>query len=162
MRLPFAPPLVPMLSKPADALPTGDGWQFEPKWDGFRTVVFRDGDEIVLQSRDEKPMNRYFPELEAPLAAALPERCVVDGEIVIVGAAGLDFEALLLRIHPAASRVKLLADQTPAAFVAWDLLALGDDDLREQPLAQRRERLGRAPAGAGPPRRPSPAPRAPA
>ena len=130
-----------MLSTAADALPSGDGWQFEPKWDGFRTLVFRDGDEILLQSRDEKPMNRYFPELIAPLAAALPERCVVDGEIVIVGTNGLDFEALLLRIHPAASRVKLLAAQSPASFVAWDLLAHGDEDLREAPLAQRRERL---------------------
>src|SRR5262252_2573079 len=123
MRLPFAPPLAPMLSSAADALPGGEGWQFEPKWDGFRTLVFRDGDEILLQSRDEKPMNRYFPELIAPLAATLPERCVVDGEIVIVGSGGLDFEALLLRIHPAASRVKLLAAQAPASFVAWDLLA---------------------------------------
>src|SRR5207302_9161601 len=95
MRLPFAPPLAPMLSSAADALPEGDGWQFEPKWDGFRTLVFRDGDEILLQSRDEKPMNRYFPELIAPLVATLPERCVVDGEIVIVGEDGLDFEALL-------------------------------------------------------------------
>src|SRR6059058_448372 len=141
MRLPFVPPLVPMLSKAADALPTGDGWQFEPKWDGFRTLVFRDGDEVVLQSRDEKPMNRYFPELVAPLTATLPERCVVDGEIVIVGAGGLDFEALLLRIHPAASRVKLLAEQTPASYVVWDLLAIGDEDLREQPLENRRARL---------------------
>jgi ATP-dependent DNA ligase len=102
MRLPFAPPLAPMLSSAADALPGGEGWQFEPKWDG----LFRDGDEILMQSRDEKPMNRYFPELIAPLAATLPERCVVDGEIVIVGVGGLDFETLLLRIHPAASRVK--------------------------------------------------------
>ena len=114
MRLPFAPPLPPMLSSAADALPGGAGWQFEPKWDGFRTIVFRDGDELLLQSRDEKPMNRYFPELVAPLAAALPARCVVDGEIVIVGAGGLDFEALLLRIHPAASRVNLLAAESPA------------------------------------------------
>jgi ATP-dependent DNA ligase len=144
MRLPFAPPLVPMLSSAADALPSGPGWQFEPKWDGFRTLVFRDGDEILLQSRDEKPMNRYFPELLAPLTASLPERCVIDGEIVIVGASGLDFEALLLRIHPAASRVKVLAAQAPASFVAWDLLALGDEDLREAPLAARRERLERA------------------
>src|ERR1700674_1129959 len=127
-----------MLSSAADALPAGDGWQFEPKWDGFRTLVFRDGDEILLQSRDEKPMNRYFPELVAPLAGALPRRCVVDGEIVIVGPGGLDFEALLLRIHPAASRVKLLAERMPASFVAWDLLALGDDDLRETPLELRR------------------------
>jgi ATP-dependent DNA ligase len=141
MRLPVAPPLAPMLSRAADALPEGDGWQFEPKWDGFRTLVFRDGDEILLQSRDEKPMNRYFPELVAPLRAALPERCVVDGEIVIVGSHGLDFEALLLRIHPAASRVQLLASQSPASFVAWDLLALDDEDLRETPLAARRERL---------------------
>src|SRR5881275_1205674 len=112
-----------MLSAAAETLPSGDGWQFEPKWDGFRTLVFRDGDEILLQSRDERPMNRYFPELIEPLRAALPGRCVVDGEIVIVGPGGLDFEALLLRIHPAASRVKLLAAQTPASFVAWDLLA---------------------------------------
>src|SRR5205814_248426 len=141
MRLPFAPPLAPMLSSAADALPGGEGWQFEPKWDGFRTLVFRDGDEILLQSRDEKPMNRYFPELVAPLAAALPECCVVDGVIVVVGAEGLDFEALLLRIHPAASRVMLLAAQSPASFVAWDLLALGDEDLRDEPLAERRVRL---------------------
>ena len=124
MRLPFAPPLAPMLSSAADVLPGGEGWQFEPKWDGFRALVFRDGDEILLQSRDERPMNRYFPELIAPLAATLSERCVVDGEIVIVGVGGLDFETLLLRIHPAASRVKLLSTQAPASFVAWDLLAL--------------------------------------
>jgi ATP-dependent DNA ligase len=148
-----------MLSAAADALPEGDGWQFEPKWDGFRTLVFRDGDEILLQSRDEKPMNRYFPELVAPLAAALPARCVLDGEIVIVGAAGLDFEALLLRIHPAESRVKLLAAQTPSSFVAWDLLALNDEDLREKPLAARRERLERALSGAAPPVHLSPATR---
>jgi len=144
MRLPFAPPLAPMLSSSADALPAGEGWQFEPKWDGFRTLVFRDGDDILLQSRDEKPMNRYFPELIAPLARALPERSVVDGEVVIVGERGLDFEALLLRIHPAASRVKLLAAQSPSSFVAWDLLAVDDEDLREVPLAERRARLERA------------------
>src|SRR5438094_8330829 len=132
-----------MLSAAAEALPTGEGWQFEPKWDGFRTLVFRDGDDILLQSRDEKPMNRYFPELLAPLAAALPERCVVDGEIVIAGPAGLDFEALLMRIHPAASRVKLLAAQAPASYVAWDLLAIDDEDLRELPLEARRKRLER-------------------
>src|SRR2546422_1440462 len=141
MRLPFAPPLAPMLSSAADALPEGDGWQFEPKCDGFRTLVFRDGDEILLQSRDEKPMNRYFPELIAPLAAVLPKRCVVDGEIVIVGEDGLDFEALLLRIHPAAARVKLLGARMLAAFVAWDLLAVGDEDLRDAPIGVRRERL---------------------
>src|SRR5256884_4410886 len=150
VHLPFAPPLAPMLSSAADALRGGEGWQFEPKWDGFRTLVFRDGDEILLQSRDERPMNRYFPELVAPLARTLPERCVVDGEIVIVGPDGLDFEALLLRIHPAASRVKLLSEQAPASFVAWDLLALGDEDLRQAPLAVRRERP-QAGLGAGGP-----------
>jgi len=148
-----------MLSSAADALPGGEGWQFEPKWDGFRTLVFRDGDEVLLQSRDERPMNRYFPELVAPLARALPERCVVDGEIVIVGDGGLDFEALLLRIHPAASRVKLLSETSPASFVAWDLLALGDEDLREAPLAVRRERLEQALARAAPPVHLSPATR---
>src|SRR6266705_4371527 len=159
MRLPVAWPLAPMLSSAADSLPGGEGWQFEPKWDGFRTLVFRDGDEILLQSRDEKPMNRYFPELVAPLATTLPERCILDGEIVIVGAGGLDFEALLLRIHPAASRVKLLAAESPASFVAWDLLALGDEDLREAPLAVRRERLEQVVAGAAPPVHLSPATR---
>ena len=144
MRLPFDPPLAPMLSSAADRLPDGSGWQFEPKWDGFRTVVFRDGDEILLQSRDEKPMNRYFPELIAPLSASLPSQCVVDGEIVIVGAQGLDFEALLLRIHPADSRVQLLAKETPSSFVAFDCLALGDDDLTAKPFAERRAALERA------------------
>src|SRR5436853_5764268 len=159
VNLPFAPPLAPMLSTAADALPDGDGWQFEPKWDGFRTLVFRDGDEIMMQSRDGKPMNRYFPELVAPLAAALPERCVVDGEIVIVSAGGLDFEGLLLRIHPAASRVQLLAGQTPASVAAWDPLALGDKDLRGEPLAVRRERLEQELARAAPPVHVSPATR---
>ena len=159
MSLPFDPPLAPMLSKAADALPTDEGWLFEPKWDGFRTLVFRDGGEILLQSRDEKPMNRYFPELVAPLAAALPERCVLDGEIVIAGEAGLDFEALLLRIHPAESRVKLLAAQSPASYVAWDLLALGDEDLRETPLEVRREKLEQVLARATPPVHLSPATR---
>ena len=151
MRLPFDPPLAPMLSSPAPSLPEGEGWQFEPKWDGFRTLVFRDGDEILLQSRDEKPMNRYFPELVEPLRHALPERCVIDGEVVIVGDEGLDFEALLLRIHPAESRVKLLASQTPASFVAWDLLALDGEDLRDTSLAERRSRLERALGRAAPP-----------
>ena len=133
-----------MLSSAAPALPVGEGWQFEPKWDGFRTIVFRDGGEILLQSRDEKPMNRYFPELLEPLAASLPERCVIDGEIVIAGSGGLDFESLLLRIHPAASRVRLLAAETPASYVAWDLLALGDDDLRQSALEVRRAKLEQA------------------
>jgi ATP-dependent DNA ligase len=130
-----------MLSRAASALPEGSGWQFEPKWDGFRTLIFRDGDEITLQSRDKRAMNRYFPELEDPLLNTLPDRCVLDGEIVIVGSSGLDFEALLLRIHPAESRVRLLAQQSPASYVAWDLLALGDEDLRETPLSIRRARL---------------------
>ena len=130
-----------MLSRAADKLPIGDGWQFEPKWDGFRTIVFRDGDEFFLQSRDKRPMDRYFPELIDPLTQALPDRCVLDGEIVIVGDDGLDFEALLLRIHPAESRVRMLAEHSPSSFVAWDLLALGDEDLRETPLAERRKRL---------------------
>lgn len=148
-----------MLSRSADTIPGGDGWLYEPKWDGFRTLVFKDGDEILLQSRDKKPMNRYFPELLAPLAAALPKRCVLDGEIVIAGPSGLDFEALLLRIHPAESRVRLLARQSPASFVAWDLLALGDEDLRVSPLELRRQRLEQTLAHASPPLHLSPATR---
>jgi len=157
--LPFKAPIAPMLSTAAEDLPGGEGWLFEPKWDGFRTLVFRDGDELLLQSRDEKPMNRYFPELVAPLAAALPERCVLDGEIVIVGPAGLDFEALLLRIHPAESRVKLLASQTPASYVVWDVLALGDEDLRDTPLEKRRAKLEKLLADASSPIHLSPATR---
>ncbi len=159
MRLPFDPPLEPMLSSAAPSLPEGDGWQFEPKWDGFRTIVFRDGDEVFLQSRDSRPMNRYFPELVEPLKSALPERCVVDGEVVIVGENGLDFEALLLRIHPAESRVKMLAERSPASFVAWDLLALGDEDLREKSLEERRKRLEEVMAKVTPPVHLSPATR---
>src|SRR3712207_1576289 len=133
-----------MLANPADGLPEGEGWLFEPKWDGFRALVFRDGDEVYLQSRDLKPLDRYFPELAAPLRAQLPERCVLDGEIVIATGERLDFEALLQRIHPAASRVALLASQTPSTFVAFDLLALGDRDLRGAPLAERRAQLEEA------------------
>jgi len=140
-RLPFQPPLEPMLAKASDGLPEGDGWLYEPKWDGFRAIVFRDGDEVLIQSRDLKPLDRYFPELAAPLRASLPERCVVDGEVVISRDGALDFEALLLRIHPAASRVKMLAEESPASFVAWDLLALGGDDLRAAPQEERRTRL---------------------
>jgi ATP-dependent DNA ligase len=139
--LPFAPPVEPMLAKAASSLPAGDEWLFEPKWDGFRCIVFRDGDKVLLQSRDLKPLDRYFPELIAPVRAELPERSVIDGEIVIAGPKGLEFEALLQRIHPAASRVKMLAETTPASLVVWDLLAIDDDDLRGQPLATRRERL---------------------
>jgi ATP-dependent DNA ligase len=148
-----------MLSKAADALPEGEGWLFEPKWDGFRTLVFRDADELLLQSRDERPMNRYFPELIESLRGQLPKRCVLDGEVVIAGKEGLDFEALLLRIHPAESRVKLLATQTPASYVAWDLLAIGGEDLRGAPLSARRERLERELAGTRAPLHLSPATR---
>ena len=130
-----------MLAKAVDALPPGDGWLFEPKWDGFRAIVFRDGDDVYTQSRDLKPLDRYFPELAAPLRASLPDRCIVDGEVVIARNGGLDFESLLLRIHPAASRVAMLASETPASFVAWDLLAVGDEDLRKVPQGDRRARL---------------------
>jgi ATP-dependent DNA ligase len=145
------PPIKPMLAKLADALPVGDEWLYEPKWDGFRALVFRDGDDVYIQSRDLKPLNRYFPELLAPLRAELPARCVLDGEIVIGGERGLDFEALLLRIHPAASRIELLAAQTPASFVAWDMLAEGDLDLRKLSQRERRARLEKALARAKPP-----------
>ncbi len=143
-----------MLAKPADKLPSDDGWLFEPKWDGFRAIVFRDGDEVYTQSRDLKPLDRYFPELVDPLRAALPDRCILDGEVVISKNGELDFEALLLRIHPAASRVKMLAAESPASFVAWDLLALGDDDLRDTPQGERRallEGVARERATARPP-----------
>jgi ATP-dependent DNA ligase len=149
--LPFDPPLEPMLAKAADGLPSDDGWLFEPKWDGFRAIVFRDGDEILIQSRDLKPLDRYFPELAAPLTASLPERCVVDGEVVISKDGELDFEALLLRIHPAASRVRMLAEESPASFVAWDMLALDDRDLRETPQGERRALLETALAGVAAP-----------
>jgi ATP-dependent DNA ligase len=151
MRLPVNPPVLPMLAKRVDALPEGAGFLFEPKWDGFRTLVFRDGDEVLLQSRDEKPLNRYFPELVAPLCEQLPGRCVLDGEVVVVRGEGLDFEALQQRIHPAASRVALLARETPASLVFWDLLCEGDDDLRPRPFAERRSRLEKVLAGAKPP-----------
>jgi ATP-dependent DNA ligase len=123
-----------------DALPAVD-LLFEPKWDGFRCLVFRDGDEIELGSRNERPLTRYFPELLPVLSAALPERCVVDGEVVLASERGLDFDALQQRIHPAESRVRRLAAETPASFVAFDVLALGDDDLTEEPFASRRARL---------------------
>jgi ATP-dependent DNA ligase len=144
---PIEPPIEPMLSKLSDGLPEGDGWLFEPKWDGFRAIVFRDGDRIYTQSRDCRPLDRYFPELPALFRAALPARAVVDGEIVIAGPHGLDFDALQLRLHPAASRVAKLAGETPASFVAFDLLAVGAQDLRPRPQAERRERLETALAG---------------
>jgi ATP-dependent DNA ligase len=140
-----------MLAKASDGLPDGEGWLFEPKWDGFRAIVFRDGDEVLIQSRDLKPLDRYFPELDAPLRRWLPDRSILDGEVVISRGGALDFEALLLRIHPAASRVAMLAAESPASFVAWDLLALGAEDLRSVPQGIRRERLEEAFAAVEPP-----------
>jgi ATP-dependent DNA ligase len=151
MHLPFDPPLEPMLAKASDGIPDGDGWLFEPKWDGFRAIVFRDGDEVFIQSRDLKPLDRYFPELAAPIRASFPERCVVDGEVVIAQDGELQFESLLLRIHPAASRVNMLAAETPASFVGWDLLALGGADLRQTPQGDRRAQLEAAFAGVAAP-----------
>ena len=151
MDLPVNPPILPMLAKRVDELPAGDEWIFEPKWDGFRALVFRDGEDILIQSRDEKPLNRYFTELPDPLRAALPARCVLDGEIVIVRGNSLDFDALQLRLHPAASRVKLLSGQTPASFVCFDLLAKGDRDLRGEPFEKRRRELESMLAKASPP-----------
>jgi ATP-dependent DNA ligase len=143
------PPVSPMLAKAVRDIPSG--MQYEPKWDGFRAIVFRDGDEVELGSRNERPMTRYFPELVQSLKANLPERCVVDGEIVIIQGDRLEFESLLQRIHPADSRVNLLAREIPASFVAFDLLALGDESLMEQPFSRRRERLEAALAQARPP-----------
>ena len=140
-----------MLAKRVSGLPAGDGWLFEPKWDGFRAVVFRYGDEVLIQSRDLKPLNRYFPELIDPLKAQLPPRCVLDGEVVIAHNGTLDFDALQLRIHPAASRVKLLAQQTPASIVFFDLLCDDDEDLKELPFHLRRQRLEMMLASAAPP-----------
>jgi len=130
-----------MLAKRVGELPVGGTWIYEPKWDGFRALVFRDGDEILIQSRDEKSLNRYFPELLEPLRERLPARCVLDGEIVLAHNGELDFEALQLRIHPAASRVRLLSQQIPASIVFFDLLCHGDEDLRCEPFQNRRQRL---------------------
>lgn len=151
MALPVNPPVAPMLAKLARELPTSPGLLYEPKWDGFRGIVFRDGNDVELGSRNEKPLTRYFPDLIDPLRATLGDRAVVDGEIVIATDAGLDFDLLSLRIHPAASRVAMLAEATPAAFVAFDLLAEGDDDLREQPFSERRARLESMLGSATPP-----------
>jgi ATP-dependent DNA ligase len=140
-----------MLAKRVEELPAGDSWLFEPKWDGFRALVFRDGDEILIQSRDEKPLNRYFPELLEPLRSQLPSRCVLDGEIVIVKDSGLDFESLQLRLHPAASRVKLLSQQIPASIVFFDLLSEGNRDLRAEPFQGRRRELQSILSSAAPP-----------
>ena len=152
MRLPLMPPIAPMLAKAVSSLPEGS-MSFEPKWDGFRSIIFRDGQEVEIGSRNGKPMTRYFPELVESLKANLPPRCVIDGEIILVGASGdrLDFDALQQRIHPAASRVKLLAEQTPASFVAFDLLALGDEDFTARPFSERRGALQGALAGSAAP-----------
>jgi ATP-dependent DNA ligase len=144
------PPVRPMLATAVREVPRSPGLAYEPKWDGFRCVVFRDGAEVELGSRNDRPLTRYFPELVELLADALPERCVVDGEIVVVTGDGLDFDTLQNRLHPAASRVRKLAAETPASFVAFDLLALGDRDLSGEPFHERRRALAEAlPAGNG-------------
>jgi ATP-dependent DNA ligase len=149
--LPFQPPIEPMLAKLQQAIPEGEAWLYEPKWDGFRSLIFFDGDSTYLQSRDLKPFARYFPELRESLEQVLPRACVLDGEIVIMGPRGLEFDALQLRIHPAESRVRMLAGQTPSSFVAFDLLADEGEDLRASPLAERRARLEALAAEARPP-----------
>jgi ATP-dependent DNA ligase len=151
VNLPVNPPVLPMLAKRLEALPSGDDWIFEPKWDGFRALIFKDGDEILIQSRDEKPLNRYFPELLDPLRLALPSRCVLDGEIVIVKGGGLDFDELQLRLHPAASRVRLLAQQSPASVVFFDLLLHNERNLCAEPFQLRRQILTELLASAAPP-----------
>jgi ATP-dependent DNA ligase len=145
------PPIEPMLAKIADELPHGEGFLFEPKWDGFRAIVFRQGKEAYLQSRDLRPLNRYFPELERACAELLPAGCVIDGEIVVAGENGLDFDALQQRLHPAASRVAMLAKATPASFVAFDLLAAGGKSTMQLPQAERRTRLERLLGSVKPP-----------
>lgn len=149
MKLPVMPPVSPMLAKSVPAIPPAAS--YEPKWDGFRSIIFRDGDEVEFGSRNEKPMTRYFPELVRAVKAELPERCVVDGEIVIATDAGLDFESLQQRIHPAVSRVTMLSEKTPASFIAFDLLALGDDDYTGRPFTERRAALELALADVRPP-----------
>ena len=153
MTLALEQPVQPMLAKAAAALPVGDGWLYEPKWDGFRCIVLRDGDEVVLGSRNERPLTRYFPELLGPLQEQLPDGAIADGEIVVPSAAGdgLDFDALLQRIHPAASRVERLARETPASIVLFDLLAVADRSLLDAPLTQRRDLLHDVAAAARPP-----------
>jgi ATP-dependent DNA ligase len=148
-----------MLANRVSDLPPGEGFIFEPKWDGFRTLVFRDGDELFIQSRDEKPLDRYFPELIEPLKSQLPDRCVLDGELVIANDGGLDFEALQLRLHPAASRVKLLAGEIPASIVFFDILCEGDQNLCKAPFHERRAALERVLANVAPPLHLTPATR---
>src|SRR6516164_6342997 len=151
MHLPVNSPVLPMLAKRVEELPPGDNWIFEPKWDGFRALIFRDGDEVLIQSRDEKPLDRYFPELGAPIKAQLPARCVLDGEVVIARDDALDFEALQMRLHPAASRAKMLSAKIPASIVFFDLLCEGDRDLRGAPFRERRAALEAALSRAEPP-----------
>lgn len=161
MQLPVMPPVKPMLAKSVPSIPTGE-LSYEPKWDGFRSIVFRDGDEVEIGSRNEKPMTRYFPEVVEAVLANLPERCVVDGEIIVAVGDRLEFEVLQQRIHPAASRITKLSRETPARFVAFDLLALGDEDLTGQPFAVRRAALEKALAGARAPVHLTPATQDPA
>lgn len=160
MQLPVMPPVKPMLAKLVPTIPTGK-LSYEPKWDGFRSIVFRDGDEVEIGSRNERPLTRYFPELVEAVKANLPERCVVDGEIIVVVGDRLQFEVLSQRIHPAASRITMLSEQTPASFVAFDLLALGDDDLTPRPFEQRRAALEQALTDAAAPVHLTPATRDP-
>jgi ATP-dependent DNA ligase len=149
MTRPVVQPVSPMLAKLARELPIGEDRIYEPKWDGFRCIVFKDGDDVELGSRNEKPLTRYFPEVVEECRARLPDACVLDGEIVIAASDGLDFDALLQRIHPAASRIEKLAASTPASFVAFDLLAIGDEDLRGERFDERRRRLEETCGGAG-------------
>ena len=148
---PITPPIEPMLAKLTDALPEGTSFLYEPKWDGFRAIVFRGGQDVYIQSRDLRPLDRYFPELHDALIAGLPDGCVLDGEIVIARPGGLDFDQLQLRLHPAASRVAKLAAETPSAFVAFDALAIGGEDLRNAPQVERRARLEKLLAKVKPP-----------
>lgn len=143
MDLPISTEFVPMEAKVQEQLPTGPGWQFEPKWDGFRAVAYRDGDDVYIASRNQRPLTRYFPELVPAVRAITPRRVVLDGEIIIFAGAGMDFDLLQLRLHPAASRVSMLAGQTPASLIVFDALADGDEDLRQLPLRERRTRLER-------------------
>jgi ATP-dependent DNA ligase len=140
-----------MLAKAVEGIPDRSDLIFEPKWDGFRCIVFRDGDEVVLGSRNERPLTRYFPEMLAPIRAMLPDRCVIDGELIVASDDHLDFDGLQQRIHPAESRVNMLAEKTPAAFIAFDVLALGDDDLRSAPFGDRRRQLEQILADVAPP-----------
>jgi ATP-dependent DNA ligase len=151
MSFPLEPPIEPMLAKLTEEVPEGGAFLFEPKWDGFRAIVFRGAGEVFIQSRDLRPLDRYFPELHDVLLTRLPDGCVIDGEIVIATADGLDFDALQMRLHPAASRVAKLARETPSSFVAFDLLALEGADLRSVPQQERRARLERLLAGTGAP-----------